>query len=173
MAKEYRTRNRDKVLAKKREHYYKNKDSILVSVKEYAKSERGIITRRLYLERNKKRNGKYRRLYERKRMLEDSQFKLAKNVRNRIRDALKSGYVSVKAVGLTGCSIKELKKHLELQFVPGMAWKNHGEWHIDHIIPCAAFDLSKLDQQKECFNFTNLQPLWATDNMKKGARFAI
>ena len=69
-----------------------------------------------------------------------------------------------------GCSIDELKKHLSSQFTEGMSWENYGEWHIDHIRPCASFDLSKDEERYECFNYSNLQPLWAKDNLKKGAK---
>ena len=48
-----------------------------------------------------------------------------------------------------------------------MSWDNYGDWHIDHIIPCAAFDLTDIEQQKKCFNYKNLQPLWAEENLKK------
>ena len=71
---------------------------------------------------------------------------------------------------LVGCSPAELKSHLEKQFRSGMAWDNYGQWHIDHIKPCAAFDLTDIAQQKSCFHYSNLQPLWAADNMRKGAR---
>ena len=64
-----------------------------------------------------------------------------------------------------------VKKWIESQFVDGMSWDNHGEWHIDHIRPCASFDLTDPEQQKECFNYKNLQPLWAKDNLSKGDRF--
>ena len=60
-----------------------------------------------------------------------------------------------------------LWNHLEKQFQSGMTRENHGKWHIDHIIPCTAFDLTDPEQQKKCFHYTNLQPLWAIDNMKK------
>jgi len=69
-----------------------------------------------------------------------------------------------------GCSIDELKKHLSSQFTEGMSWKNYGEWHIDHIKPCSSFDLSIEEQQHKCFHYSNLQPLWAKDNLKKGAK---
>lgn len=69
---------------------------------------------------------------------------------------------------LVGCSIEELKQHLEKQFKEGMTWDNYGEWHIDHIIPCSKFDLTKKEEQLKCFNYTNLQPLWAEENIKKG-----
>jgi hypothetical protein len=71
---------------------------------------------------------------------------------------------------LLGCSIENLKKHLEKQFTQGMSWKNYGKWHVDHIKPCANFDLSKKTEQQKCFNYNNLQPLWAVDNLKKGVK---
>lgn len=77
------------------------------------------------------------------------------------------GSKSVKTEALLGCSIICARQHLEAQFLPGMSWDNHGEWHIDHIRPCASFDLTDLEQQKECFHYTNLQPLWAADNLRK------
>ena len=71
--------------------------------------------------------------------------------------------------GLVGCSIPFLKKYLENKFKKGMNWKNQGRygWHIDHIKPCASFDLSDPKQQLICFNYKNLQPLWAEENIKK------
>ncbi len=52
-----------------------------------------------------------------------------------------------------------------------MTWDNYGEWHIDHIKPCALFDFTKEEQQRECFHYTNLQPLWAKDNMRKSDKY--
>lgn len=69
-----------------------------------------------------------------------------------------------------GCSIDELKEHLSSQFQNGMSWENYGEWHIDHLKPCASFDLSIEEEQHKCFHYSNLQPLWAKDNLKKGAK---
>ena len=71
---------------------------------------------------------------------------------------------------LVGCSIDQLKQHLEFQFKPGMTWNNYGKWHVDHKKPCASFDLSKPSEQRKCFNWKNLQPLWAEENLSKGAR---
>ncbi len=59
---------------------------------------------------------------------------------------------------------------LAAKFTNGMAWDDYGDWHIDHILPCISFDLSDENQQKICFHYTNLQPLWATDNLKKGSK---
>ena len=70
---------------------------------------------------------------------------------------------------LVGCDIDTLCLHLESQFQKGMEWINYGEWHVDHIKPCASFDLSDPKQQQECFHYTNLQPLWAADNLAKAS----
>ena len=74
-----------------------------------------------------------------------------------------------------GCSIEELKIHLEKQFRDGMSWNNYGMygWHIDHIKPCSAFDLTDLEQQKICFHYSNLQPLWAKENLSKGKKSSV
>lgn len=72
---------------------------------------------------------------------------------------------------MLGCELPYLKNYLQLKFTNGMTWENYGKWHVDHIKPCAAFDLSKQKEQKECFHYTNLQPLWAQDNLKKRAQY--
>jgi hypothetical protein len=66
-----------------------------------------------------------------------------------------------------GCTVAECRAHLESLFLSGMSWDNHGEWHIDHIRPCASFDFNDQEQIKECMHYTNLQPLWAKDNLSK------
>lgn len=68
---------------------------------------------------------------------------------------------------LVGCSIPDLIKHLEAQFLTGMSWDNRSEWHVDHIRHVSTFDLTKREQQLECFHFTNLRPLWALDNVTR------
>ena len=72
---------------------------------------------------------------------------------------------------LLGCTYEQLLDHLSSQFTEGMTWDNYGEWHIDHIRPCASFDLLDTEQQRQCFHYTNLQPLWALDNLRKGATY--
>jgi len=74
---------------------------------------------------------------------------------------------------LTGCSKEELCTFLEAEFSPGMTWENYGEWHIDHIRPCASFNLEDAEEQKKCFHWTNLQPLWAADNIRKSDKWNI
>ncbi len=98
--------------------------------------------------------------------------KIKQNLRSYISKFLNGRLKSKKTLDLLGCSIEELKIHLESQFTSGMSWDNYGlhGWHVDHIKPCASFDLSKPIEQRKCFNFNNLQPLWAIDNLRKGSK---
>ena len=108
-----------------------------------------------------------KRKYENNRLRRDPNFKLSLYLRNRVRGALKGLHKSDATMKLIGCTIEELWKHLESKFESWMIRENYGLWHVDHIIPCASFDLTDSEQQKKCFHYTNLQPLWATDNIKK------
>lgn len=72
---------------------------------------------------------------------------------------------------LLGCPLDVAKNHIEKQFKDGMTWDNHGEWHIDHIKPCASYDLNIPEEQKKCFHYTNLQPLWANENLSKSDKW--
>ena len=98
---------------------------------------------------------------------------IAKTLRGRIRTALLSQNQnkSSSTEELIGCTIEDARAYIESQFSEGMTWGNHGQWHIDHRRPCATFDLVDEDEQKKCFHYTNLQPLWATENLGKGASF--
>jgi hypothetical protein len=73
---------------------------------------------------------------------------------------------------LLGCSIENFRLYISSKFVNGMSWENYGyhTWHIDHIIPCWEFDLSDKEQQKKCFHFSNMRPLWAKDNIIKSSK---
>ena len=98
--------------------------------------------------------------------------KLATTIRTRIRQLLKLGYKSESTEKLLGITAKELKIYLEERFKQGMSWDNYGfrGWHVDHIRPLSSFDLTKKEEQKQAFHYTNLQPLWAKENMQKGAK---
>lgn len=89
------------------------------------------------------------------------------NLRTRLHNALRGNEKSGNTISLLGCSIIALKEYLTNRFKNGMNWDNYGEWHIDHIVPCAKFDLRHPEEQKKCFHYTNLQPLWALDNILK------
>jgi hypothetical protein len=90
-------------------------------------------------------------------------------LRGRVRSAILGNIKTENTLNLVGCSIEQLRGYLEKQFTKGMSWKNYGYhgWHIDHIRPCTSFNLSNPQQQKQCFHYTNLQPLWAKDNLRK------
>jgi hypothetical protein len=94
-------------------------------------------------------------------------YKIKKNLRRRVNQVITRNDKSNATMNLIGCSIYELLQYLEKQFTDGMNWTNYGKWHIDHIIPCASFDLTDPEQQKKCFHYSNLQPLWAADNIRK------
>lgn len=97
-----------------------------------------------------------------------------KNLRSRLYDALKNNQKIGSAVSDLGCSIEELKVHLESKFQLGMTWNNWTKdgWHIDYIRPLASFDLTDKNQVKEACKYINLQPLWAEDNLSKGDTLA-
>lgn len=126
-------------------------------------------TKKIELELNKiwrEKNRERLNSKERQRRKIDINYRLLKNLRCRLWLLVKQNRCS-DTMSLVGCSIDYLKFYLEQQFTNGMTWANYGEWHIDHIKPCAAFDLTKEKEQRKCFHYTNLQPLWAADNLQK------
>jgi hypothetical protein len=110
--------------------------------------------------------------YQRMRYRDDLDYRLKNLARNRVRSALRGASKSARTMELIGCPVETLKAHLQKQFLPGMTWENYGKWHVDHIHPCASFDLTNPAEQRICFNYSNLQPLWAKDNLSKGAKIA-
>jgi hypothetical protein len=94
-------------------------------------------------------------------------YRIKKNLRDRLRSAIKGGYKSGSAIAELGCSLEELTIRFEKMFKPGMSWENYGEWHIDHIKPLSKFDLTIKEQLLLAVNYKNLQPLWAVENLKK------
>ena len=105
--------------------------------------------------------------YTKQRLKNDPYFRMIHNLRSRLRSAIKNLKKSNSTEKLTGCALSDLRDYLASKFSPSMTWDNYGEWEIDHIRPCASFDLSQPDQQRQCFHFTNLQPLWKADNRAK------
>lgn len=145
----------------------------LIRKKEY-KKHRGkyLEYSRKHRKEHRSRDREYYRDYHRKKKKCDIQYRLRKGIRTRARDAVGRGVKAGSAVKDLGCSIEELKAHLEAQFKPGMTWGNwsYEGWHIDHIKPLASFDLTDRKQFLQACHYTNLQPLWAEENMKKGDR---
>lgn len=121
------------------------------------------------IRRRESRRG-YMRDWANNKYATDINYRIKSAVQARIRSAIKNNYKAASTTELIGCSIEHLKYYLEFQFKSGMSWNNYGKWHIDHKIPCASFDLSDPEQQKVCFHYSNLQPLWMKDNVSKGAK---
>lgn len=121
-----------------------------------------------YVSYNKK-NRQKRNNYFNEKIKSDMNFRLAHNLRCRLRAALKRQKASKtsKTLKLLGCSLEKFKQYLESKFQPGMSWDNYGQWHIDHIIPISRLKLTNLKQIKKACHYKNLQPLWAEDNLRK------
>jgi len=111
--------------------------------------------------------------YNKKKYKEDPYYRLVFLMRTRIGKVLRERNIGKqdKSYDLLGCSKREFIEYFENLFTDGMSWEKVGkEIHIDHIKPCCSFDLTKEEEQKKCFHFTNLQPLWAEDNLSKGGK---
>ena len=132
---------------------YRQKE--LQRIRNWRSNNKGLvlIQRKAYRQRNK----------------DNPNFRLLHSMRNRINRVVSKGYKSKNSIELLGCSIEDFKIHLTSLFKEGMTWNNYGfkGWHIDHIRPCASFDLTDPEQQKECFHYSNLQPLWWWENLEK------
>jgi len=154
--KKYREEHKEEIKLYKKLLYLKNKEKIQKKHK-------------LYYQSNKQKLNKRRVIYRTLKFKYDINFKLESILRNRLYHALKDNSKSMATLTLLGCSVDFLTLWLELQFKDGMSWDNYGYygWHIDHVRPCAFFDLSLKEHQHACFHFTNLQPLWAKENFNK------
>jgi len=180
----FKRRNKQKIYIKK--WSLKNKEKLKKYLKEYLLLHKDKIKKykKKYNLKNKLKQKKYmkewveknRELLNEKRRIKtkkDPKFKLSIILRSRILKALKGVKKNESSLKLLGVKdVKEVWDHLEKSFKPGMTRKNHGKWHIDHIKPCASFDLTKASEQRKCFHYTNLQPLWASENLSKGNRIS-
>jgi hypothetical protein len=138
---EWRKNNHEYVLKKNREYYHDNKEIL---------NKKALI-----------------RIKNRRKI--DINYRMKLSLRSRLHEALKGNTKAISTIKLLGCSIPELRLYLETKFTEGMNWENYGSsgWVIDHIIPCNSFNLANHDEQKRCFHYTNLQPLWWKDNIIK------
>ena len=144
-------------------YYWRNRDNIN---KKRSESDKIKQYRREYSRRNRSRLAANKN----RRYKKDVQFRIKENLRTRLSKALTRNAKTGSAIGDLGCSINDFKKYLESKFEPGMSWENYGEWHIDHIVPLSSFDLTDRRQLLKACNYSNLQPLWAEDNIRKGDR---
>ncbi len=194
---QYQAANRDKLQQYRKHYYEANKEKIKdyhinyhkankEKIKDYHKQwreanpEKCQILKKEYYNANRKNLIKYTKQWraanpnrraeqEHFRRKSDAGYRILCNLKYRISAALKNTGRAESIKKIIGCTKDELKQHLESQFKDGMTWNNYGlyGWHVDHIIPCSAFDLTDPEQQKECFNYNNLQPLWAEENLRK------
>lgn len=167
--KEYKDANKKIIREKNRKYDIEHAKNISERKRKYRQENRQILSkrRREYTQRPeiKLRNLKY----QTNKMKTDSQFYLKNILRKRINNYLNRK--NLKKIGSAvldlGCSIDELRNYLQFKFTEGMTWENRGKWHIDHIIPLCKFNLSDREQFLKACHYTNLQPLWAEENLRK------
>lgn len=169
--KKYYSANKEKILKSHREDYLLyGKDWKSTRKAYYINNKKYLLNKqkeRLLNPVVKNNRNKVAAIRDKIRRLNDPKHRIKKTLRTRIWNALKGIDKSKTTEELIGCSFENLKLYLESKFKDGMSWDNYGKWHIDHIKPCDSFDLTKEYHQRECFHYTNLQPLWAADNIKK------
>jgi hypothetical protein len=165
--KAYRETNKEKAKEYSKVYWEVNKDKRKAYNKNWneVNKERLKVYKKTWREDNKDKINNY---FNNRRKT-DIQFKLTQNLRARLNSAIKCNYKAGSAIKDLGCTVEQLKQHLESKFQSGMTWDNWAldGWHIDHIKPLASFDLTDRKQLLEACHYTNLQPLWAKDNLSK------
>ncbi len=162
----YYKAHRSEYLAHKRVRYSRHREKQLGRMRLYYAANKESFAQR------QRANRSHRGEWERKKRHEDPNFRIACNLRRRLSKAIRGTVKGGSAVRDLGCSLMQFRQWLEARMLPGMTWDNYGRsgWHIDHIRPLSAFDLTDPAQLKQACHFTNLQPLWAEANLRKGAR---
>lgn len=174
--KKYKRNNKEKVKTYMSVYLEKNKTKITKQ-----KKVNNEINKSHYLKQHKlwlKNNHDHVLKHQKDRYKNDIEYRLKHCMRMRIKTAvnkIKIGSISKQLLNFIGCSLTDLKIHLEKQFEPGMSWGNYGQkndqWSIDHIKPCSLFDHTNIEEIKKCHNFTNLCPMWHSDNVKKSNHY--
>lgn len=196
----WRKTDRGKLLVNEQARRYRATDKGKAHWKKYANSEKGKATRKNWQDKNKDRIREVARTYYQtesfkiKRKLRPSynnrqkinqrmglyyannpMARLNASMRNSIYSSLTGRKNGHRWTEIVGYDISKLKRHLESKFSPGMTWENYGKWHIDHIQPVASFNFDSYNHPefKKCWALSNLQPLWAIDNMRKHTRRSL
>lgn len=169
-------KNREEVLSKYKVYYKENQEAIKARVAKYREEnlEKCNENARANYKKNKEKINKYNVKWRLNRIKTDPGFRAESLIRRRILNAIKMKKTSkhYKFADLLGCTGEECYNYLLSQFTEDMteeAFMN-GDIHIDHIRPVSSFNLTDPQQQKECFHYTNLQPLWAKENLSKGSK---
>lgn len=189
--KEYYLKNKESLREEQRLYTAKNSSKNVLRVKvwrENNKEKRGLSDRKRYnsdpakvkkylrdwVRKNPDKRNNYVKNWKNSGSEGALRVRLSGNLRRRLLHALKGSPKSKSSMRLIGCSTAELKLHLENRFSEGMSWDSYGKgsecWNVDHIKPCAHFDLRNPDEQSACFHYTNLQPLWELENTLKGCK---
>lgn len=167
--RKYRSENKDKINKRKHRYYHNNLEYHRAAKRnDYAKHrEKRLADNAIRRIENKDEINKYFRI----RRKNDLDFKLSTYIRNMVGRLVKRGYDKTKSTSMIlGYTANDLKQHIESQFTKGMSWDNYGEWHIDHIIPIARMVEFGITDPEVVNSLDNLQPLWAKDNLSKGAK---
>jgi hypothetical protein len=171
--KDYRDSNKEKISLYGKNYHQTNKEKRKLQKKLYYQinKEKRKLCGKLYYENNKSK----RHNYHYNKLNTDIQYKLRNRLRSRLYNAINNNQKVGSAVKDLGCSIEEFKIYLESKFSPDMTWENWSinGWHIDHIKPISSFDLTDRKQLLEACHYTNLQPLWADENLTKGKKVEI
>lgn len=143
----------------------------LLYVKECSSSKEAKEKKAEYRKKTRQHIREYKRNWERNRSKTHPEFRIKRTLRTRLNSVLKGSCKSSGTIKLLGCSFEYFIAYLESKFEDGMTLENYGLWHIDHIRPCCSFNLTDPKEQQKCFHYTNLQPLWAKDNLFKGCKW--
>ena len=159
--------NKDKESAKAKERYkeYSKDPDFIARRKEYDRIRKESGARKEYLKSNPQKSNK--------RNYDTPEYRVKNRLRQKIQICVRNKDWVPKHCLIIGCDLQTFRNHIESLFKEGMTWENYGPkgWHIDHIKPCCLFDLLDPEEQKKCFHYTNLQPLWWHENIKKSNKY--
>ncbi len=182
--KKSKEKNRERYLEERRNSYKEFRESNplppIEKLSDEQRKENKSVSDKLYYESNKDSIIEYKKKYYqdnkprifeyyRNKRIHDKQYRISSNLRSRFRTAVRKEYKQSSVLVYLGCSIPDFKTYLEEKFIDNMSWENYGlyGWHMDHIIPLDKFDLTLEEEIKKAFHYTNMQPLWAKDNLSK------
>jgi len=180
-AKSYRIKNRKKINKNARKYYQNHKEEIKKANRKYYQEHKEYRNQqdRIYYKNHREERKKYCKenrnkinKYENQKYHSDINFNIAMKLRARLRGVLKNKHKYSSVIKMLGCSFKDFKNHFISKFTKGMTWKKfmQGKIHIDHITPLSSFDLSIEKNQYEACHFSNIQPLWASANLRKSKK---
>lgn len=174
-SKEYKLKNKQQNTAVDKQRYLRQRETKLAYQKRQRESNPFYMKE--YRIKNKEKIRETTNKWQKQKYYTDLNYRLRNILQKRIVATIKGYHKSQSTVELLGCSIEKFKMYLEAQFWKDerIDWYTYGPkgWHIDHIIPCSAFDLSDPEQQKICFHYTNLQPLWSDLNIAKSNKILV